>query len=108
MCASFLDRVDDRYVIMNAGDELKLVSAPAPPGTGSTGISCSSVTAGRRTATTTRRFPRPSSRCRVTSADYESAPNGQLEDDPMYRRHPADWQNHTSIRDTDGFLRGVR
>ncbi len=41
--------------------------------------------------------------------DYESSADGPLEDDPIYRRHPSDWQiYHTRFVTPDGFLRGVR
>ena len=106
-----LDRVDDRYVIMNAGDELQLsFRAPAPPARGWTRdfvlIGDGWEKDGDYNTTFSKTVqPLP----RHDRPDYESAPDGQLEDDPMYRRHPADWQNyHTRFVTPDGFLRGVR
>jgi tetratricopeptide (TPR) repeat protein len=67
------EAVDDRYTIMNAGDELVLrFPALPPPGGG-----------------WTRDF--------VLIGDYHgmldyTRPPGRLEDDPAYRRHPEDWK----------------
>ena len=91
------EAVDDRYVIMNAGDELAFrFRALPPPGDGwardfvligdgwvkdgdyNTGYS-----------TTVRPLPYHG------LADY-ARPPGRLEDDPAYRRHPSDWNTfHT-------------
>jgi hypothetical protein len=106
-----LASVDDRYVIMNAGDELRLsFRAPAPPAPGSrrdfvlVGDGWEKDgdynTSFSKTVQPLPTHDRP---------DYESSPNGQLEDDPVYRRHPLDWQKyHTRFVAPDGFLRGVR
>ena len=106
-----LDSVDDRYVIMNAGDELRLsFRAPAPPAPGSTRdfvlIGDGWEKDGDYNTTFSKTVqPLPSH----DRPDYESSPNGQLEDDPIYRRHPSDWQiYHTRFVTPDGFLRGVR
>jgi tetratricopeptide (TPR) repeat protein len=104
-----LDEVDDRYVIVNAGDELRLrFRAPDPPPAGwrrdfvfigdgwekdgdyNTGFS-----------KTVRPLPSHD------EPDYSTAP-GALEADPVYRRHPDDWQNyHTRFVTPDAFLRGL-
>ena len=87
--------VDDRYVIMNAGDEMRLLfpAPPAPPpgwvrdfvligdgwekdGDYNTGHS--------RTV-----LPLPSH-----SDPAYSSPLGPLRDDPVYRKNPGDWQKY--------------
>ena len=105
-----LDRVDDRYVIMNAGDELRLsFPAPAPPASGwrrdfvligdgwekdgdyNTGFS--------QTVLPLPSHDRP---------DY-AGPNTTLDRDPAYRRHPEDWQTyHTRFVTPGDFLKGLR
>ena len=73
-------------------------------------ISCWSATAGKRTATTTRPSRRPSSRCRGTIGPTTSRiRDAELEDDPVYRRHPRDWETyHTRFVTPGGFLSGLR
>jgi hypothetical protein len=106
-----LDSVDDRYVIMNAGDELRLsFRAPPPPTPGATRdfvlIGDGWEKDGDYNTTFSKTVqPLP----RHDRPDYESSPNGPLEDDPVYRRHPSDWQvYHTRFVTPDSFLRGVR
>lgn len=104
-----LQKVDDRYVIMNAGDELALrFPALPPPPTGwvrdyvfisdgwekdgdyNTGFSGTVL-------------PLPSH----GNAAYNTPP-GRLEDDPVYRRHPSDWTRyHTRYVTPDVFSRGL-
>jgi len=39
---------------------------------------------------------------------YDTAPPVELEDDPVYRRHPDDWRiYHTRFVAPDGFLAGL-
>jgi hypothetical protein len=106
-----LTAVDDRYVIMNAGDELRLqFPALQPPARGqrrdfvligdgwekdgdyNTGYS-STVT------------PLPTH----ARAAYEAASASlALEDDPVYRAHRSDWDTfHTRYVTADRFLRGL-
>jgi tetratricopeptide (TPR) repeat protein len=107
-----LERVDDRYVIMNAGDEMSLsFAAPPPPAVGwtrdfvligdgwekdgdfNTGYS--------KTVQPLPLHDRPNY--------VASSPSSDLEDDPAYRRHPADWQiYHTRFIAPDRYLRGLR
>jgi hypothetical protein len=106
-----VDAVDDRYVIMNAGDELKMsFRAPPPP---ARGWRRDFVLVGdgwekdgdynttfSKTVQPLPRHDRP---------DYESYPAGELEDDPVYRRHPRDWETyHTRFVAPGGFLSGLR
>jgi tetratricopeptide (TPR) repeat protein len=106
-----LGGVDDRYVIMNAGDELKLsFRAPAPPASGWTRdfvlIGDGWEKDGDYNTTFSQTVqPLP----RHDRPDYESYPAGELEDDPVYRRHPRDWEiYHTRFVTPGAFLGGLR
>ena len=107
-----LTGVDDRYVIMNAGDEMRLrfpagQAAQAgwrrdfvligdgweKDGDYNTGYS-STVT------------PLPT---HARSEYVASSTTGALEEDPVYRQHRDDWNAfHTRYVTPDGFLRGLR
>ena len=94
-CANCSTTVDDRYVIMNAGDELRLrfrKRLPPPPGWCAT--SSSSATAGSRTATTTPSPREPCCRCRRHRSPHYAAGTGRLEDDPVYRQHREDFERY--------------
>jgi hypothetical protein len=90
-----LQAVDDRYVIMNAGDELVLrfVTPPPPPA----GWRRDFVLIGDgwvkdgdyNTTFSTTVLPLPAH----DQPDYTTPP-GHLEDDPVYRRHAHDWQRY--------------
>jgi hypothetical protein len=106
--------VDDRYVIMNAGDELRL-SFPAPPaGAGGPHRARDFVLIGDgwvkdgdyNTSFSKTVLPLP----RHHVVDYGS-PNAplELEEDPVYRQHAADWQTyHTRFITPRAFLGGLR
>jgi hypothetical protein len=88
-------QVDDRYVIMNAGDELRVAFPEAPPpqpgqvrdfvliGDGWVKDGDYNTVASR----TVQPFPTHS------SAAY-ARPDGGLEDDPVYRRHRSDFERY--------------
>ena len=90
-----LDRVDDRYVIMNAGDELRLAFPEAPPvrpgyvrdfvlvGDGWVKDGDYNTVASRTV------LPLPTHE----ASRYVSAP-ARLEDDPVYRRHREDFERY--------------
>jgi hypothetical protein len=90
-----LQAVDDRYVIMNAGDELRVAFPEAPPpqpgqvrdfvliGDGWVKDGDYNTVASR----TVQPFPTHS------SAAY-ARPDGGLEDDPVYRRHRSDFERY--------------
>lgn len=106
-----LGGVDDRYVIMNAGDELKMsFRAPAPPAPGWTRdfvlVGDGWEKDGDYNTTFSKTvLPLP----RHDHPDYASSSAGELEDDPVYRRHPRDWETyHTRFVTPDGFLGGLR
>ena len=90
-----LQVVDDRYVIMNAGDELVLhFVAPPPPAAGWRRdfvlIGDGWVKDGDyHTAFSKTVLPLPAH----DQPDYTTPP-GNLEDDPVYRRHAQDWQRY--------------
>jgi hypothetical protein len=99
-----LDRVDDRYVIMNAGDEMRLrfPEAPAP----AQGWVRDFVVVGDgwikdgdfNTAFSRTVLPLPTH----ASGRYDRAP-GELEDDPMYRAHRRDFEEfHTRYVSPEG------
>ncbi len=100
-----LTGIDDRYVVMNAGDEMSLrFAAPPPP---PTGWVRDFVIAGdgwikdgdynSSYSQTVLPYPYHARR------DYDSPP-GKLEDDWIYRHHPKDWQTyHTRYITSQGF-----
>ncbi len=105
-------KVDDRYVIMNAGDELRLrFTAPPPPPPGWTRdfvlVGDGWVKDGDFNTSFSKTVgPLPSH----DRPDYGALPAPrQLEDDPVYQRHPEDWQRyHTRYVRPTWFLRGLR
>ena len=103
--------VDDRYVIMNAGDEMRLrFEAPVPPEAGWRRdyvlIGDGWVKDGDFNTTHAKTVgPLPSHDQPVYDPDVSAV----LEDDPVYRRHEDDWLNwHTRYVAPDYFLRGLR
>ena len=103
--------VDDRYVIMNAGDELGLTfPAPPPPAPGwrrdFVFISDGWEKDGDfNTGYSKTVLPLPSH----DRVHYVASSSSlELEDDPVYRRHPDDWQRyHTRFVAPDRYLRGL-
>jgi hypothetical protein len=105
-----LEKVDDRYVIMNAGDEMRLTfAAPPPPPAGMTRdyvlIGDGWVKDGDYNTTYSKTvLPLPAH----DIVNYNTPP-GRLQDDPVYRRHPHDWEiYHTRYVTPDRFARGLR
>jgi hypothetical protein len=107
--SELLTRVDDRYVIMNAGDELRLsFDAPAAP---PDGWQRDFVLIGDgwekdgdfNTGYSQTVLPLP----RHGHPEY-TAQSLELERDPVYRQHPDDWQRfHTRFVSPDRYLRGL-
>ncbi|HUE84240.1 MAG TPA: FG-GAP-like repeat-containing protein [Pyrinomonadaceae bacterium] len=92
---ALLATVDDRYVIMNAGDEMVLkFSALPPPPEGWVRdfvLICDGweKDGDLNTAFSKTVLPLPTH----ASGDYTTAPT-RLEDDPVYRRYPQDWRDY--------------
>ena len=107
-----LTGTDDRYVIMNAGDEMRL---RFPSGTAvRNGFRRDFVLIGDgwekdgdyNTGYSSTVTPLPTH----ARADYvASSTSASLEDDPVYRQHRDDWRNfHTRFVTPEMFLRGLR
>jgi hypothetical protein len=107
-----LSDIDDRYVIMNAGDELRLkFPAPPPPRAGWRRdfvlVGDGWVKDGDyNTGFSKTVHPLPSHQ---PHEDEGSAGSGEFEDDPVYRRHADDWQQyHTRYVTPRAFVDGLR
>ena len=105
-----LGEVDDRYVIMNAGDELSLrFPVPAPPPVGWRRdfvlIGDGWVKDGDFNTIHSKTVgPLPSH----DRAEYRLTDSTVLEDDPVYRRHPKDWHTyHTRFVTPADYLSGL-
>lgn len=105
-----LTAVDDRYVIMNAGDELRLRFPEVPPPAG--GLVRDFIVIGDgwekdgdyNTSFSRTVLPLPTHR----SGRYD-APPGRLEDDPVYRRHARDFaEYHTRYVTPDAMRHALR
>jgi tetratricopeptide (TPR) repeat protein len=103
--------IDDRYVIMNAGDEMRLeFEAPAPPEAGMKRsfilVSDGWVKDGDyNTEASKTVHPLPFH----GQADYEYTRGGRLQDDPVFQRFPEDWANyHTRYITPEGFRTALR
>ncbi|HET9359519.1 MAG TPA: CRTAC1 family protein, partial [Vicinamibacterales bacterium] len=106
-----LSGVDDRYVIMNAGDEMRLRfrEQPAP----ASGWRRDFVLIGDgwekdgdfNTGFSQTVLPLPSHDRRAYG---EGSPPVELERDPVYQRHRSDWEEyHTRFVSPDAFVRGL-
>jgi hypothetical protein len=105
-----VERADDRYVIMNAGDELsfRFAAPPTPPAGWVRDfviVSDGWIKDGDYNSTWSKTvLPLPAHDIQ----DYTSVA-GRLEDDPVYRRHPEDWQRyHTRYVTPQGFQNALR
>jgi hypothetical protein len=104
-----LAKVDDRYVIMNAGDEIALrFPVPEGPAVGWKRDFIWECDGWTRDGDLNTRFgnsvlPLPA------HGKNDSRPPGRLEDDPVFRRFPLDWRTyHTRFLSSDEFARGLR
>ena len=105
-----LKQADDRYVIMNAGDEMSFrFAAQPPPAPGWVRdyviVGDGWIKDGDYNSTFSKTvLPLPYH----AKNEYITAP-GRLEDEWVYRRHPEDWQNyHTRYVSTDVFQNAMR
>jgi tetratricopeptide (TPR) repeat protein len=105
-----LETIDDRMVIANAGDELRLKFAalPAPPSGWARDyvmVGDGWIKDGDLNSTFSKTvLPLPYHGLK----DY-NIPPGRLEDDPAYKRRPQDWQTyHTRYVTPEFFLKALR
>jgi hypothetical protein len=105
-----LEKVDDRMVLVNAGDEVRLrFQAVADPPAGWSRdyvmIGNGWIKDGDYNSTFSKTvLPLPDAKMR----EYTKPP-GRLEDDPVYRRHARDWQEfHTRYVTPDRFRNAMR
>lgn len=103
-------RADDRYVIMNAGDEMSFrFAAPAPPPAGWVRdyivVGDGWIKDGDYNSTFSKTvLPLP-----YHAKNLYDTPPGRLEDEWVYRQHPEDWQNyHTRYVTADTFQNAMR
>jgi tetratricopeptide (TPR) repeat protein len=105
-----LSNADDRYVIMNAGDELSLrFPEPAPPPTGWVRDYVIAgdgwIKDGDYNSTYSQSVQPLPYHART---NYDTAP-GELEDEWVYRHHPGDWQTYqTRYISPDAFRDALR
>jgi tetratricopeptide (TPR) repeat protein len=106
-----LEKVEDRYVIMNAGDELRLAfPVPAPPPAGWTRDFVLVGDGWEKDGDYNTRYsktvlPLPSH----ADPQYRSAaPTPTLVNDPVYQRYPDDWRTyHTRLVTPRAYLDGL-
>ena len=105
-----LKQADDRYVIMNAGDEMsfRFAAQPAPPSGWVRDyliIGDGWIKDGDYNSTFSKTvLPLP-----YHAKNEYITPPGRLEDEWVYRRHPDDWQNyHTRYVTADIFQNALR
>ena len=102
-------KVDDRYVIMNAGDEIAFrFPAPASPPSGWKRDFIWECDGWTRDGDLNTRFGATVLPLPAHGVKEERLPT-RLEDDPVFRRFPADWRDyHTRFVTSDVFARGLR
>ena len=115
-----VQKVDDRYVIMNAGDELRLSFAALPaaePGTLRDFVLIGDGwekdgdynTTFSKTVLPLPSHDRPDYGALRFLSGPASSDGGDLEADPVYQRHPRDWERyHTRFVAPAAFLRGLK
>jgi thioredoxin-like negative regulator of GroEL len=103
-------RADDRYVIMNAGDEMSFrFTAPAPPPDGWVRdyviVGDGWIKDGDYNSTFSKTvLPLP-----YHAKNLYDTPAARLEDEWVYRQHPEDWQKyHTRYVTADSFQNAMR
>ena len=105
-----LDKVDDRYVMMNAGDEILMrfeVPPGPPPGWKRDFVWVSD--GWTKDGNLNTKYGKTVLPLPYHGMSNYDAPPGRLEDDPVYKRHAKDWQTyHTRYVTPAGFERGLR
>ena len=104
-----LAKIDDRYVIMNAGDEIAFrFAVPAGPPWGWLRDFIWESDGWTRDADLNTRFGNTVLPLPAHAAKAEDRPPGRLEDDPVYRRFPGDWRTyHVRYVTGEAFARGL-
>jgi Tfp pilus assembly protein PilF len=105
-----LAKVDDRYVIMNAGDEIALrFPVPDGPPAGWKRDFIWACDGWAKDGDLNTRFSKTVLPLPAHDLKTYITPPGPLEDDPVYRRFPDDWKTyHTRYVTTDDYERGLR
>ncbi len=105
-----LAKVDDRYVIMNAGDEIALrFPAPADPPAGWKRDFIWECDGWTRDGDLNTRFGNTVLPLPAHGVNVDLRPPGLLQEDPVYRRFPRDWRTyHTRYVTGADFARGLR
>ncbi|HZZ77765.1 MAG TPA: FG-GAP-like repeat-containing protein [Gemmataceae bacterium] len=104
-----LAKVDDRYVIANAGDEIALrFPAPSDPPAGWKRDFIWECDGWTRDGDFNTRFGNSVHPLPAHGVNVDLRPPGKLQDDPVYRRFPGDWRTyHTRYVSGDEFARGL-
>ncbi|MGB6743938.1 MAG: hypothetical protein WBE38_09775, partial [Terracidiphilus sp.] len=107
---ALLAGIDDRYVIMNAGDELALrFDAPPPPPAGWVRDYVIAGDGWIKDGDYNSTFSRTVQPLPFHAQSEYDTPPGALEDEWVYRHHPEDWQNYqTRYVTADTFLNALR
>jgi tetratricopeptide (TPR) repeat protein len=102
--------IDDRYVIMNAGDELALrFAAPQPPPAGWVRDYVIAGDGWIKDGDYNSTFSRTVQPLPYHARTEYDLPPGALEDEWVYRHHPQDWQNYqTRYVTADAFRNALR
>ena len=105
-----LMRADDRYVIMNAGDEMSFrFAAPAPPPAGWVRDYVIAGDGWIKDGDYNSTFSNTVLPLPYHAKNQYTDPPGRLEDEWVYRRYPDDWQNyHTRYVTPDVFRNALR
>ena len=105
-----LEGIDDRYVIMNAGDELGLrFAAPPPPPAGWARDYVIDGDGWIKDGDYNSTFSRTVEPLPYHARTEYDTPPGPLEDEWVYRHHPEDWQNYqTRYVTSDTFRNALR
>jgi hypothetical protein len=105
-----LVKVDDRYVIMNAGDEIAMsFRAPDGPSPGWKRDFVWASDGWTKDGNLSTRFSKTVLPLPAHDLQSYDRPPGRLEDDLVYQRFPEDWRKyHTRVVTTDVFEQGLR
>lgn len=103
-------RADDRYVIMNAGDEMSFrFAAPAPPPAGWVRDYVIAGDGWIKDGDYNSTFSKTVLPLPYHAKNLYDTPPGRLEDEWVYRQHPDDWQKyHTRYVTADTFQNAMR